>query len=373
MILSCMTSLAALTATAWLLPSSIRAQRTTVNGGTVDLATCVNQETQFTIQLVYIGATTIDPRYTEAFEAAAKRWMKVIVGDVPNIGAGLVDDWFGGQFSSPYTGAVDDLVIGYDIPTTLDGLGGQLGGAGPVFVRRDNVGRPLSTISGIMFFDGQDLDAMPLGDVKAIIQHEMGHVLGLVGTTNDRCTISCNADNPNQQSGYSCALAGAEYTAIAPGDLSLENSGGVGTACGHWEEDDFRTSASSEVMTGFFEANLFQPLSSVTVAGLQDIGYTVDFCGADIWPATDDTIQRFEVYKTQQTMSMDTMMESVRPRWGVDAETGETTEWILMDTNSPLDDNEDNMGGKGTNDASSAGFATSLGLAAFWSLLVVSA
>lgn len=112
----------------------------------------------------------------------------------------------------------------------------------------------------------------------------------------------------------------------------------MGTACGHWEEDNFRTRQSSEVMTGFFEANLFQPLSSVTVAGLRDIGYTVDFCGADIWPANEDTIQRFEIYKTQQTMSMDTMMEGIQPRWGVDPETGEKTAWGDLNTSMPLED-----------------------------------
>ena len=355
--------LATLAARALSLPPSM-AQQTTVNGGSIDLTTCVNQESQYTIQLMYMGTGTIDPRYTEAFEAAATRWMKVIVGDVQDLDANLVDDWFGGEFESSYSGAVDDLVIGYDIPTTIDGPGGQLGGAGPVFVRRDRQGRPLSTISGIMFFDGADLDTMPLEDVKAIIQHEMGHVLGLVGTTNERCNFSCNSDNPNVQAEYSCPLAGSEYQAIATGDLELENRGGMGTACGHWEEDNFRTRESSEVMTGFFEADLFQPLSSVTIAGLQDIGYTVDFCGADIWPADENTIKRFEVYKMQQTMSMDTMMRSVQPRSGVDPETGKTTEWGSLDTTMPLDQ-------EAPNDSSSVGFRNCVVVAMFVSLFAL--
>lgn len=148
-----------------------------------------------------------------------KRPPSVVVGDVPDVGSNLVDDWFGGEFVGSYNGAVDDLVIGYDIPSTIDGPGGQLGGAGPVFVRRDGRGRPLSTISGIMFFDGADLDTMPLEDVKAIIQHEMGHVLGLVGTTNERCNFSCNSNNVNEQSEYSCPFAGSEYQDIASADL----------------------------------------------------------------------------------------------------------------------------------------------------------
>ena len=56
-------------------------------------------------------------------------------------------------------------------------------------------------------------------------------------------------------------------------------------------------------MTGFFEANLYQPLSLVTIAALDDIeGYTVDYCAADIFPATDETANsgRFPVQKTDE-------------------------------------------------------------------------
>jgi hypothetical protein len=74
--------------------------RTMVNGGTVDLATCTNVESQFNIQAMYMGAAAIDERYEDAFELAAQRWTKVIVGDVPDLAAGLTDDWFGGQFAS---------------------------------------------------------------------------------------------------------------------------------------------------------------------------------------------------------------------------------------------------------------------------------
>jgi hypothetical protein len=136
----------------------------------------------------------------------------------------------------------------------------------------------------------------------------MGHVLGLVGTTTNLCNFECNPDSL-EQSGYSCPLANAEYECLVPGGtLKLENDGGDGTACVHWEEDSFSVDGSSELMTGFFEEDLFQPLSLVTVAGLDDIGYEVDYCGADIWPATADTQQKFPVFSTSRTMNLDTMM-----------------------------------------------------------------
>lgn len=283
----------------------------------IDLATCTNKDTNYNIQLVNMGGNVVDARYVDAFELAAKRWSKVVVGDVPDNDGRRVRDWFNGQFDQPYSGSVDDLVIGYEISDTIDGIGGTLGGAGPVFIRQDSSGRLTSTLSGVMFFDGQDFDRMPINDVRAIIFHEMGHVLGLVGTTG-RCNDACDSSNPRARSAYSCPLAAAEYEVWAPGSLLLENSGGMGTACGHWEEDVFRTQESSEVMTGFFEANLFQPLSSVTVAGLEDLGYEVDYCGADVWPANAETIKRFDVFVTEQTMDTDAMMDRISPGFGVD-------------------------------------------------------
>eukprot|EP00550_Attheya_septentrionalis_P001998 CAMPEP_0198288142 /NCGR_PEP_ID=MMETSP1449-20131203/6757_1 /TAXON_ID=420275 /ORGANISM="Attheya septentrionalis, Strain CCMP2084" /LENGTH=394 /DNA_ID=CAMNT_0043986253 /DNA_START=50 /DNA_END=1234 /DNA_ORIENTATION=+ len=311
--------------------------------------TCTPLTSNFNIQLVNMGTVTVDndtddndSRYDAAFDDAARRWEKVVIGDLPDSPAGAVDDWFQGSFSRPFNGAIDDLLIGYEI-TAMDGPGGQLGGAGPLFVRRDpRTGASRSTLSGVMFFDRVDFDLMPIEDVKLVILHEMGHVLGLVGTTTDVCRAACNEQNPAEQSVYQCALAAEQYETLvtkvpelAGNNLVLENNGGPGTACGHWDEDVFGTVESSEIMTGFFEADLFQPLSAVTVAGLEDLGYQVDYCGADIWPATNETTQRWEVIRGSSEISPNvlTMMENVNPMWGVDTD-GEITTWAPMDVDA---------------------------------------
>ena len=283
--------------------------------GNIDLATCTPSEySNFNIQIINMGSQDIDSSLVKAFELAAARWSKVIVGDVtPDFPAGTVADWFGGQFPSPFNGAVDDVVIGFAI-TDIDGFGNVLGSAGPIFTRIDAFGNTLAPISGAMIFDVADASQMPTSDFKAVVLHEMGHVLGLVGTTTSKCNFECNSGSL-EQSGYSCPLANAAYERLVPNTLlKLENVGGGGTACGHWEENSFASTSSSELMTGFFEENLFQPLSLVTVAALDDLGaYQVDYCGADIWPAETSTLQKFDVMWTSVTIEMDTVMKPMPP------------------------------------------------------------
>lgn len=293
----------------------------------VDLATCIPVGTgsQFEITLINMGSeANTEPRYVEALQKAAERWKKVVVNDLPDFRAGSTRDWFAGAFDRPYNGAVDDVVIGYDLSSTIDGVGGTLGQAGAIFTRVRQ-GVSVSTISGQMQFDVADLQRMPDDDFKAVALHEMGHVLGLV-SINRACSSACNPNNSRQQGIYECPLARQIYNEWAPGTLFLENRGGMGTACGHWEEDSFRTRESSEVMTGFFEANLFQPISRVTVAALEEIGgYEVDYCGADIWPADVSTVKRYEIYVTQSNMNVTTMMREVPTIRGMD-ETGREVE-----------------------------------------------
>jgi len=312
-------------------------------GSGTDLETCTPvAESNFNITVVNMGSD-IDPALKDAFVLAAARWSRVIVGDVtPDFPAGIVDDWFSGEFDAPYTDAVDDLVIGFALGE-IDGPGGTLGFAGPQFVRVDDDGNALAPISGVMKFDIADVSTMPIDDFKVVVLHEMGHVLGLIGTTTDKCQASCDPDNSLEQKPYACPLANAEYEVLMSGTpLELENSGGIGTACGHWEEDSFLMDSSSEIMTGFFEEFLFQPLSLVTVAALDDLEvYEVDYCGADIWPATATTAQASGVIQMTITIDMDSVMKPVLmsgamyPNGTVVAPDTLPSRYILPDTNSP--------------------------------------
>ncbi len=64
--------------------------------------------------------------------------------------------------------------------------------------------------------------------------------------------------------------------------VPVENQGGGGTARVHWRESVF----GNELMTGFVGA-AGNPLSKLTVASLQDVGYEVDLDAADPYALPD--------------------------------------------------------------------------------------
>jgi hypothetical protein len=59
----------------------------------------------------------------------------------------------------------------------------------------------------------------------------------------------------------------------------VENTGGGGTRDGHWRETVF----GRELMTGFFNGGVANPLSAVTATSMRDLGYVVDDSRADLY------------------------------------------------------------------------------------------
>ena len=71
-----------------------------------------------------------------------------------------------------------------------------------------------------------------------------------------------------------------EYAALkqdsAPVAVPVANTGGAGTRDSHWRESVF----GNELMTGFLNASS-NPLSRLTVAAMEDMGYQVNYNVAD--------------------------------------------------------------------------------------------
>ena len=105
----------------------------------------------------------------------------------------------------------------------------------------------------------------------------MGHVLG-IGTIWDRKGLLKDAGKNTVR--FTGTNARREYGKLLKkkaADVPVENTGGPGTADGHWRESVFR----NELMSGFIAAPN-NPLSRVTVASLQDMGYEVDLSKAEV-------------------------------------------------------------------------------------------
>lgn len=267
--------------------------------------------------LVNMGTNT---DFDAAFSSAKAKWESVIkcgFSDIAGVGNGI-SDWFTGQFSSPYNADVDDLVIGFSMEPN-DGVNGTLGFAGARYLRPGKT----SPISGIMKFDEADFASMSYNDAEIIILHEMGHILGAVNLQNNPCHSTCSTGNYNYGWASGCTLASTEYAALGLGlgPLLVENDGGGGTSCAHWEESSFpQSTGSSELMTGYFEASLFQPLTRVTIAALDETfsDYVVDYSVADPYPVSSIPMSALvsnegpvrQIYKPDTTFTIaDRMMD----------------------------------------------------------------
>lgn len=167
---------------------------------------------------------------------------------------------------------VDDLLVFANV-YPIDGRGGVLGLAGPCFIRSESS----LPIAGLMAFDAADVAALDeRGHLEGTVLHEMAHVLGF-GTVWERQGLLADpargvGDEDTHFTGPAAVAAfdsvgGALYAEGAK--VPVENLGGAGTWNGHWRESVFR----HELMTGFIDGDVHNPLSLVTVAALEDMGY----------------------------------------------------------------------------------------------------
>ena len=210
----------------------------------------------FSIQVRILGGLTSAQQ--RAFQFAAAMWSKIISADVPGI---RVD----GE-------RIDDLLI-EAVGTLIDGESGILGQAGPTHLRPDS----LIPVKGKMEFDRSDLARMEAdGSLVSVITHEMGHVLG-IGTIWEDLGLLRGAGTANPV--FTGAKAMREFGVLigenTPTPVPVENTGGQGTRDGHWRESVF----GHELMTGFLGPGA-NPLSRMTAASIEDMGYEVNLAHA---------------------------------------------------------------------------------------------
>lgn len=205
-----------------------------------------------------------------AMNAAASRWQKVITQGLPSVTVNIPAGACGSN--AAYSGTIDDILV-FTGNTDIDGPGGILAQSGPCSVRSAS---GLTTYSTLVF-DTADLSQFS-SQLADIAVHELGHSLGIGSLWSQFGLVSgVGTTNPI----YKGTNGVREYRA-AGGTLStvpVENQGGQGTAGAHWRETTFKT----ELMTGYLNSGVFNPLSRMSVGSLQDMGYAVNYTAADAY------------------------------------------------------------------------------------------
>lgn len=215
----------------------------------------------YTIEVRFLGG--LNTAQKNAFKAAADRWASVIVGKLPAV---RVD------------GEVIEGLLILAQGTSIDGAGGILGQAGPTHLRPAKAGKSkFLPVKGTMSFDSADLKAMQKdGTLKDVITHEMGHVIGVGTVWAKKGLLKDAGESTVRFVGKNARTEFGKLKKSKAADVPVENTGGPGTADGHWRESVFR----NELMSGFIAAPN-NPMSRMTVASLQDLGYDVDLSKAE--------------------------------------------------------------------------------------------
>lgn len=119
-----------------------------------------------------------------AFANARQRWESVITGQSNTrrnfqsfmLTFGNRGEQYASQLNELPKTLDDVFIAGFE--QNIDGRGGVLGFAGPDFIYQDTG----LTLSGSMFFDSTDIERLLRSDPDFwtnIVEHEMGHVLGI--------------------------------------------------------------------------------------------------------------------------------------------------------------------------------------------------
>jgi hypothetical protein len=223
------------------------------------------------------------PSQQAAFTNAAAKWETLIYGDVPDFTLNNVPAGTCGAGTPALNETIDDIVI-FAAIDSIDGPGKILGQAGPCLIRPSG----LLPIVGVMMFDSADVAGLETaGEFGEVILHEMGHVLGY-GTIWNGLSLLVGGGTSDPHFVGTQAIAafdangGQSYTAGAK--VPVENCVGFppgvcgsGTQDAHWRESVFDT----ELMTGFLNSGVPNPLSVITTASMGDLGYTVNYAASD--------------------------------------------------------------------------------------------
>jgi hypothetical protein len=276
------------TAPPWRLGKSALPQTLRASLGTITVDVNATVQTGYQIVVRFWGDTPVSAADQAIFINAAARIRGIVTGDIENSQANDFPLSSCGVLNEPnITETIDDVII-YASVQPIDGAGDSNGNvlarAGPCAGHTGPTG--WQTAIGVMEFDSFDFQQLKTsGAIQDVVTHEMIHVLGFgvfwdpptpenpagrdflqgVGSGDPRYT--------GMQGRLGCVGLGGTVTCSA--SVPAENVGGAGSENSHWRESSF----GSEMMTSILSSS--NPISSMTIGGLVDLGLVVNSADND--------------------------------------------------------------------------------------------
>lgn len=137
-----------------------------------------------------------------------------------------------------------------------------------------------------MTIDVADLDRLRQNNGRkyiAIIEHELGHCLGL-GVLWNRFDLAIQDQDDPSICNYTGENANREWRQLSGCDSTVPVPYESASGCMHWDE----TCLNAESMTPFVEADgSTNKVSKITLGALEDIGYTVDYSQGEDFTSDD--------------------------------------------------------------------------------------
>lgn len=196
-----------------------------------------------------------------ALEEGAERWRSIITAPLPSV------DVDGHRLNGLRLEA-----------SVIDGqAGGAFAQAGPLKLRPAAAGDaaylPATATLAIEIADF----AMLAGDgrLPSVLFHELGHALGFGMVWNLKGLIRDSGGRDPRFVGPHAMAEFGRLTGQAPREVPVENSGGQSAANRHWRETVF----GEEIMSTYVPT-AHNPMSRLTLASMQDLGYQIDMRAA---------------------------------------------------------------------------------------------
>jgi len=192
-------------------------------------------------------------RWSQKLSSVFTRWSAMIVG-----GAGGASVTLPVDFIAPASIPGAQGILAQGSWTSLDG--NRMPRAGRIRVDRSDVG----------LMEQRQI-------VEAVLAHELGHAIGLGKRLWETRGLYHEGPGGPSYSGSKAMAVYGEWAGTGPARVPLEDTGDGGTRGQHWRLSTF---GNREAMVGMISAGP-RKFSRLTLAGLADIGYTVNPAAAD--------------------------------------------------------------------------------------------